>query len=395
MRFFYYFTIFISLINSLKAEETNEKNQKICLNMIVKDESKVIKRCLATIKPIITYWVIVDTGSTDGTQQIIQEFMKDIPGELHERPWINFEHNRNEALELAKSKANYILFIDADEMLEFAPDFKLPTLKLDAYTSIILDGGSQYDRMLLVKDGLNWQWYGVLHEYISSTQAKTTARLQGVNKISNREGSRSTDPQKYQKDAQILEDALKKDPNNSRYVFYLAQSYRDAGDYNSSLKNYEQRIKMGGWDEEVFYSMLQVARLQEILQFSPDIFIKSYYDAYHYRPRRTEPLYYLAKYYRNKNDFAAAYLVASVGMSVPFPNDILFVEKWIYDYDMELEGSISAYWIGKYEECQKICKQLLAKPDLPQNVREAVKKNIAFANAKIIEKNSTQITIAD
>ena len=101
---------FISLVlfllcychESFAADEGKQKT--ICLNMIVKDESKVITRGLATVKPLISYWVIVDTGSTDGTQEIIKKFMEDIPGELHERPWKNFEHNRNQALELAKGK---------------------------------------------------------------------------------------------------------------------------------------------------------------------------------------------------------------------------------------------------------------------------------------------------
>src|SRR5574340_542399 len=91
----------------------------ICLNMIVKNESKVIERCLASVKPIIDTWVIVDTGSTDGTQAIVREFLKDIPGELHERPWVNFGHNRNEALELARGKADYLLLIDADDKLAY------------------------------------------------------------------------------------------------------------------------------------------------------------------------------------------------------------------------------------------------------------------------------------
>lgn len=64
------------------------KKPTICLNMIVKNESAIIEKCLASAKPFIDYWVIVDTGSNDGTQQIIQKFMKDIPGELHEKPWV-------------------------------------------------------------------------------------------------------------------------------------------------------------------------------------------------------------------------------------------------------------------------------------------------------------------
>src|SRR5690606_5138351 len=98
-------------------------------------ETDVICRCLESMLPIIDYWVIVDTGSTDGTQAMIKNFMKEkgVPGELHERPWKNFGHNRNEALTLAKGKADYIVFIDADEYFHYEPGFKLPQLTKDFY----------------------------------------------------------------------------------------------------------------------------------------------------------------------------------------------------------------------------------------------------------------------
>jgi len=98
----------------------------ICLNMIVKDENHVITRCLESVKSLIDYWVIVDTGSQDGTQDTIKNFLKDIPGELYERPWVNFGHNRNEALALAQDKSDYILFIDADDQLVFSEELSLP-----------------------------------------------------------------------------------------------------------------------------------------------------------------------------------------------------------------------------------------------------------------------------
>ncbi len=354
--------------------------------MIVKDETPVIERCLATVKPIIDYWVIVDTGSTDGTQDKIKEFMKDIPGELHERPWVNFAHNRNEALTLAKGKADYVMLMDADDTIRLDPEFKMPDLHLDCYNSLILFANIQYDRPLLIKDALDWKWYGVLHEYLAASQHKTSDRLQGIQKIVNTDGNRSQDPQKYQKDVKVLEAALKDDPTNSRYVFYLAQSFKDAGEHESSLKEYEKRVQMGGWDQEVFYSKLQIAKLQQMLNKDPEIFIKSYYDAYHHRPSRVEPLYYLTKYYRSIGDHLKAYLIASIGLNVPASQDSLFVEKWINDYDMQLEFSVCAYWIGKYDECQIISANLLKKPDLPTNVREIVEKNISFANAKLVER---------
>src|SRR5271154_3365703 len=106
----------------------------ICLNMIVKNESHVIRRCLSSLKHLIDYWVIVDTGSTDGTQKTIEEYLYEIPGELHERPWVNFGHNRNEALDLARGKCDYILLMDADEQMRYeVPDYKFPLLEKDFY----------------------------------------------------------------------------------------------------------------------------------------------------------------------------------------------------------------------------------------------------------------------
>src|SRR5258708_9713159 len=89
----------------------------ICLNMIVKNEAPVIRRCLDSVRPLIDHWVIVDTGSTDGTRDIIRDCLRDVPGELHERPWKNFAHNRNEALALARGHGDYVFLIDADEVL--------------------------------------------------------------------------------------------------------------------------------------------------------------------------------------------------------------------------------------------------------------------------------------
>ena len=90
---------------------------RICLSMIVKNESPVIHRCLASVRPWIDHWVIVDTGSSDGTQDQVRAALAGVPGSLHERPWQDFAHNRNEALDLARAQADYVLFIDADEQL--------------------------------------------------------------------------------------------------------------------------------------------------------------------------------------------------------------------------------------------------------------------------------------
>ena len=361
--------------------------------MIVKNESQVITRCLTSLLPIINYWVIVDTGSTDGTQQIIRDFMQKngVAGELHERPWVNFGHNRNEALQLAQGKADYIFFIDADEYLVYDPDFKLPHLDKDYYYVTISHAGTKYSRTQLINSRLKWAWIGVLHEVLCPPALSSYATLEKVTNIYTTEGARSKDPQKYQKDAQILETALKEDPNNSRYVFYLAQSYRDAGDYAQALKNYEKRAEMGGWDQEVFYALLQVGSMQEVLEMAPEVVVSSYNRAYQYRRSRAEPLYQIAHLYRLKGDFKSGYLIAKIAQTLPQTQDILFVQQWMYDYGIPLELSICAYWTGKYEECQQISLEILKRKELPANVRTCVENNLGFANAKLVEAHLESI----
>lgn len=370
---------------ALCADEQPKKKKTVCLNMIVKNETKVIQRCLESVRPIIDYWVIVDTGSNDGTQTVIKEYMKDIPGELHERPWINFGHNRNEALQLAKGKADYLLFIDADEVLAYDNDFKLPLLDKDYYYIMTHFGGTIYARVQLIKDSLNWKWTGVLHEVVDTPEAHTNEVLLGVINDVHTDGARSQDPEKYKKDIKILEEGLLDEPNNSRYVFYLAQSYYDAGDYENSLKKYQKRIEMGGWNEEIFWSMLRIGILEQYLDKPTENISSSFTKAFHYRPTRIEPLYHLARYYRTKENYPLGYSIASIAVKVPMPRDILFVQKWMYDYGILLELSICAYWIGKYQECADTSHRILAIPNLPQDIRTVVEGNLAYANSKLLE----------
>ena len=353
--------------------------------MIVKNETQVIRRCLESVRPLIDYWVIVDTGSSDGTQALIKDFLKDTPGELYEKPWINFGHNRNEALQLAKNKADYLLFIDADEVLAYDSDFTLPELDKDFYYIMTHFSGTIYARVQLIKNSLDWRWKGVLHEIVDSPEARTRGTLRGVINAVHTDGARSQDPDKFKKDIAILEAGLLDEPDNTRYVFYLAQSYKDAGDYENSLKYYQKRIGMGGWGEEVFLSMLETGLMEQALNKPSKSILSAFITAYHYRPSRMEPLYYMAHYYRTHEDYALGYLIASTAVNIPLSNDLLFVQQWIYEYGAWLELSICAYWMGKYEECAQICHRLLALPHLSENVRTCVERNLSAANSKLIE----------
>ena len=261
------------------------KDPSICLNMIVKNEKDAIIRCLDSVKPFIDYWVIVDTGSTDGTQDIIKNHMKGIPGELHERTWVDFSTNRNQALELARSKADYFLFLDADETLEVAPSFKKHSLDRDLYVAFSHQIAGKFSRVLLAKTSVNSYWQGVLHELYQSTEVKTHMTLYDVAINSKWEdGCRSKLPNKYLEDAKILEKDMQKNPNDPRSMFYLAQCYNAAGEFQKALDCYQKRTTLEGELDEVFYSQFQVGKLQRILKMDPDLFVSSLSKAFLIRP---------------------------------------------------------------------------------------------------------------
>ena len=358
--------------------------QKICLNMIVKDEATVIERCLASVKPYIDYWVIVDTGSTDGTQQIIKEYMKDTPGELHERPWVNFEHNRNEALDLAKEKGDYLLYIDADENLESSPSFSLPLLTSDQYFIILHHGETTYPRTLLINTTLSWRWKGVLHEHILCPENHSQSLIQGIINQSHCDGHRRKDPLRYHKDLKVLQAAFKKEPTNSRYLFYIASCHMSIGNSREALDAYHKRSTMDGDPQEVFWSLFQIARLQEKLNMPPETFIASYHKAYQHRPSRIEPLAHLANYYRLKGNYMLGFLYAFYARSVHSTlHDTIFISPRIRHELVPLELSICAYYIGRLDIAKNISEQMLENPDLTPSIREYVLTNLEWINPKI------------
>lgn len=355
----------------------------ICLNMIVKDESEVIRRCLDSVRPFIDSWVIVDTGSTDGTQAIIREHLKHIPGELFERPWVDFGHNRSEAIALAGARADYLFVIDADEILDLPKSFALPALTADIYSLTVRHVGTEFGRFCLMSTRKEWRYIGVLHEYPTADGEFSKGSLYGpIIRCLEMQGGRSknkTMAEKYSSDARILEKALRKEPDNARYVFYLAQSYRDAGELQKSLKTYDRRAAMGGWDEEVWYSLYQVAKLSERLKLPPELVTHRYLQAYQYRFRRAEPLVDLARLYRERKQYVLAHLFAERAIKTKRPDDILFVDAGTYTWRAIDEYAVASYWVGNYQDCARACEALLKSGAAPEEHLVRITKNLHYA----------------
>ena len=383
-------------LNAAAKPKKIEHEGKICLNMIVKNESAVIKRCLDSVKPLIDYWVIVDTGSSDKTQEIIKAHMKGIPGELLERPWKNFGDSRTEAYQLAKNKGDYILLMDADDILEFEPNFKLPVLDADVYNFWRGTKGFTYLRPQLIRGGLDWRWVGVTHEYLDLPTPHTTELLEGVNYVSLDGGARSKGTAKFFQNIALLTEGLQKEPNNARYAFYLAESYRDAGDKAKALEFFQKRVSMQGWDEEVYWSMLQIGHMLKNLGLPSNIVIEAYKNAHAFRAHRVEAIYYLAEMYNAAGEHSKAYELLKTKDFIPQPaqKDGLFNEDWIDNYGLLFQLSICSYYVGHYQESLQACDKLLAIPDVPDSWKQQAKQNRTYPVAKLQEKPGKKMAAA-
>jgi len=364
----------------------NASGQIVCLNMIVKDEVGVISRCLDSVRSIIDRWVIVDTGSTDGTQDMIRNQMRDLPGELHERPWRDFAHNRSEALELARGKSDYTLIIDADDTLEFRPNTILPPLTADSYTVEIDDVATVYRRTQLVRSALPWRYKGVLHEYATCDGAGPSALLSHIRMRRNHDGARRLNPETYRRDAAVLSAALlsEMDPFlRTRYRFYLAQSYRDCGDRAGALQHYLARAELGYWQEEVYVSLYCAAQMMEEMAYPEREVIEAFLRAADALPSRAEALHGASRFCRRKGRHAEGYEIAKRGLEIVKPADGLFVEPWIYETGLLDEFSINGYWSGHHRDCLDASLKILATGKLSEAETQRVVNNARFATERL------------
>jgi glycosyltransferase involved in cell wall biosynthesis len=353
--------------------------------MIVKNEAPVVARCLASLRALIRYWVIVDTGSTDGTQDAIRTLMAGVPGELHERPWRDFASNRSEALALARPHGDYSLIVDADDVIEVPIGFQLPQLSADSYFLDIRDTNLRYQRAQIVRNTLPWRYRGVLHEFLTCEDAKSSGYLPIVMRR-HHDGARRRDPETYKRDAAVLENALAAEDDPfliARYTFYLAQSYRDSGDKRKSAEAYLRRAHLGYWEQEVFYSLYQAARLKEEMKHDVDEIISLQLRASDTVPDRAEALHAASRLCRNVGRNQQGYEIAKRGLALSPPKDGLFVEDWIYEYGLLDEFSVNAYWSGHHRDCLDASLKILTSGKLPASEIQRVAANAQFASKRL------------
>jgi glycosyltransferase involved in cell wall biosynthesis len=349
--------------------------------MMVKNEAERIRKALQSAAPFIDRWLIIDTGSTDNTKSIILEEMQDIPGNLIERPWVSWNHNRNELLDLARNTgAEFYLVLDGDQEIVPLQAGRLFLCADLVYWARHVQDTTEFSKPFILPSKFHWHYVGETHEYLT---CEPNNPVQSTVPLIIKESGRTKTTEYFLKDAAILEKALAVDPTNARNVFYLAQSYRDAGATSKAIELYLRRATMGGWKEETWYSLYQVAVLEIKRGDDRNKIIADFLCAYEFNPKRSESLGALAQYCRGEGLYNLAYLFAEKAWQISLPDEKLFLDKSYYEWRNQDEYALAAYFSGRFHEAANAWASLLNSfregQRLPDVERDRVKKNLEFA----------------
>ena len=346
---------------------------KFVLILMVRNESKIIQRCLEAVEGVVDAFCVHDTGSADNTVEIANEFIKTRNGCVTGSEWKDFGHNRTLSFKSARDyveyglkwdlKTTYGLLLDADMVFE-AGTLKEQELGELGYTIIQSNGDLEYPNCRLVRMDHPWKCTGVTHEYWDGPAFPLSKSICWIN--DKNDGGCKSD--KFERDARLLEAGLAEKPDDVRYMFYLAQTYHCLGRHEDAIRMYEKRYTAGSWVEEQWYSLYMIG--QTYLTLGKPIEFEQYMlKAYELRPGRAESLYKLAKYFREKGQHHKAYQYVLMGKSIPLSKDSLFIEMPVYTDLFHYEETICLYYLNrKAEGLRKSMEYLLTKTHMIDGV---------------------------
>ncbi len=370
-------------ITNLADISQSETKPLVTIALMVKDEEPVIEATLQTYigRPEVAFFIF-DTGSTDNTLQVAEDFFKKHNIKHYafgQEPFINFAASRNRGLRLAEKafpSADFIVMPDAewymsglDTLVEFCKQEK--NAQHPVYLMDITAGGIDFTTPRLIRTHKNICFEGVVHEAIATTGVRCPKEV--IFNVGASKYGVEKSRQRWVRDAQALLKFHKENPQDSRTLFYLAQTYQCLDDLENAQKYYALRVKVHGWDEEDFMAWYRLAQVTEELSErnkDQDLWALSqnyYLKAHSFRPKRAEPLVRLADHYRKKDDFALSYLFARIASEIPCPHEeTLFLEKDLYTFSVHDILGIVCWYHNKYELGEfSVRNALKDRPDMP------------------------------
>jgi glycosyltransferase involved in cell wall biosynthesis len=363
---------------------------KLALNFICKDESHVIGKMLESCKTITDLIVVNDTGSTDGTQDIIRKFGEEnnIPTYVFERPFDDFEKSRNHAMEKLRDvvqelgwDANKVhgYWFDCDETLIIDPKFNKDQFVNDLYMINTFIGQMKYTRNTFFKVSKPFRWYGPIHEFIVCDEQNITSGLaENIHVDVKMTGAswQGDIPTKYKNHAFVLEKYIDANRQDPRWIFYTAQSYHDSASIpdnreeneerlRRALKYYKERVnRTDGYAEEIYYSQFRIGTIMRSLEEPWNLTHQELLKAYNMDPSRGESIKIIIDYYLQMNEWNMAYLYSKFAKvnfhgKNPYPNRLLFVDEALYIWKFAEAHAATCFYTGRMDEAKATYQEIV------------------------------------
>ena len=350
--------------------------------MIVKNEARSIAATIASVRPWVDRYTILDTGSTDRTRELLREAAEGLDGELLEAPFVDFSTTRNRALDHADPRSVFTLMLSGDETLhegaalrDFCERHREDTE--GAYHVDVRFGDLRYDSARLARCGGGWRYVGVTHEVLRKDGAGAPRQRVPGAYIHHELGHRDPEAlrQRWLLDRRLLVEERKRRPEDPRALFYLAQTLECLDDHRSALGAYQQRVAMGGWREEVYEALFRIGRVLEAMGSPWPEVQQAWLVAHAHSPHRAEPLYRIAWHYFQQKNWPLTFLFAQRAAQLPEPPPgNLFVNMPVYRHKALDLVSASAYYVGERAAGLAALERLLTLfPDDPRH-----RKNLTF-----------------
>jgi glycosyltransferase involved in cell wall biosynthesis len=372
---------------------------KLILNTIVKNESHCILTMLESAIKISDAIVIADTGSTDGTQDMIRKFGEEnnIPTYVFERPFDNFEKSRNFGMEKARevvkelgwnSNDCWTWWCDADETIVVDSKFSKNQFNKDLFMINTYIGQMKYTRNTFARVSKPFRFYGPVHEFIVCDDKNITSGLaENIHVDVKMIGAswQGNIPAKYKSHAFELEKYIDADRTDPRWIFYTAQSYHDSASIpdnreeneerlRRSIKYYKERVsRTDGYVEEIFYSQYRIATIMKVLEDPWNLVLQECLKAYSLDPMRGEPIKTIIDYYLQVGEWNMAYLYSKFAKvnfhgKNPYPTRLLFVDESLYIWKFAEAHAAACFYTGRMDEAKANYQEIVALTKThPQN----------------------------
>ena len=332
---------------------------RVILTLMIKNEERIVTRCVDRALRVADAVCVCDTGSTDGTLDALGSYLPTlgVPTKLVHSPWVDFGQTRTESMratvafcdELGWARTRtYSLVLDADMLLRVSDAFDKTELEASAYLLRQDSGSLSHCNIRLMRLSDPWRCVGPTHEYWECIGSDTTD-LRAVLETAHIDdvGDGGCKQDKFERDERLLRAALATDPTNTRHMFYLAQTLRDVGKTDLAIEWYKRRAEAGGWTQEVWYSMYQTCAMYYKLRRMPEM---EYWglkaQEYLCSDGRAECLYLLTRAFRVDAQYHKAWHYYELGRRVARPgHDALFVEPEVYSRLFEYERTILSFYV--------------------------------------------------